>query len=82
MNKQANERDLEAAIEIAVRFSGIDGMHHKNWVVDQMVRALCGCSLSEKEDYIENEKYLDIVRRAKNGSDGPDTFDWDIGIAP
>ena len=30
------------AIELAVRFGGIGGDHHKAWVIDQMVRALAG----------------------------------------
>ena len=30
------------AIRLAVRFGGIDGDHHKAWVIDQMVRALAG----------------------------------------
>jgi hypothetical protein len=33
---------IETAINLAVRFGGIDGDHHKAWVIDQMVRALAG----------------------------------------
>ncbi len=33
---------VEAAINFAVRFGGIEGDHHKAWVIDQMVRALAG----------------------------------------
>ena len=33
---------VETAINLAVRFGGIDGDHHKAWVIDQMVRALAG----------------------------------------
>lgn len=61
---------IESAIEIAVRFGGIDGAHHKTWVIDQMVRALAG------------EDYARIVRDACAGEDGPDTYEWDEGIAP
>ena len=60
----------EKAIEIAVRYGGIDGEHHKAWVIDQMVRALAG------------DRYAEIVRDAKAGDDGPDTYDWDEGVAP
>ena len=33
---------IDAAIELAVRYGGIDGDHHKAWVIDQMVRVLAG----------------------------------------
>jgi hypothetical protein len=61
---------IEEAIEIAVRFGGIDGDHHLKWVIDQMVRSLAG------------ELYPVIVADAKAGEDGPDTYSWDEGIAP
>jgi hypothetical protein len=61
---------IEQAIELAVRFGGIDGDHHKAWVIDQMIRILA------------REKYDDIVREARAGEDGPETYDWDTGIAP
>ena len=32
----------EQAIEIAVKYGGIAGDHHKAWVIDQMVRILAG----------------------------------------
>jgi hypothetical protein len=66
----SNEARIEAAIELAVRYGGIDGDHHKAWVIDQMVRALAG------------ERYAAIVTEAKAGEDGPDTYGWDEGIAP
>lgn len=61
---------IEKAIELAVQYGGIDGSHHKAWVIDQMVRILAG------------DDYERIVAEAKNGDDGPDTYDWDEGIAP
>ena len=61
---------IEAAIAVAVRHGGTDGAHHKAWVIDQMVRALAG------------DAYDRIVREAKAGEDGPETYDWDCGIAP
>lgn len=64
------EERITSAIEMAVDFGGIDGAHHKTWVIDQIVRILA------QSDYEE------IVRKAKHGIDGPDTYSWDIGIAP
>lgn len=61
---------IREAIEIAVRYGGIDGEHHKSWVIDQMVRILAG------------DDYARIVAEAKDGDDGPDTYDWDEGVAP
>jgi len=61
---------VEKAIELAVRFGGIDGDHHKSWVIDQMVRVLAGPG------------YDELVKEACDGEDGPNTYDWDIGIPP
>jgi hypothetical protein len=60
----------ESAIEVAVKYGGIDGAHHKAWVIDQMVRILAGSD------------YDKVVADAKSGEDGPDTYEWDTGIAP
>lgn len=64
------EEQIRKAIDIAVQFGGIDGDHHKAWVIDQMVRALAG------------DDYARIIADAKAGSDGPNTYDWNTGIAP
>ena len=61
---------IEQALELAVRYGGIDGAHHKAWVIDQMVRVLAG------------DGYEELVREAKSGDDGPETYDWNVGIAP
>jgi hypothetical protein len=64
------EQRIQEAIDLAVKFGGIDGDHHKAWVIDQMVRKLAG------------DRYEQVVRDAKAGEDGPDTYGWDEGIAP
>lgn len=64
----ASRRD--EALEIAGEYGGIDGDHHKAWVIDQMVRVLTG------------DNYDDWVRRVKIGDEGPETYDWDVGIPP
>jgi hypothetical protein len=61
---------VKEAIVMAVRYGGIDGSHHKAWVIDQMVRIL------------GDRDYDKIVTEAKSGEDGPDTYGWDEGIAP
>lgn len=66
---EAEERGLKATA-IAVQYGSIDGAHHKAWVIDQMVRALTG------------DMYEKTVTEARDGEDGPETYDWDCGIAP
>lgn len=61
---------IKQAITLAVQYGSIDGAHHKMWVIDQMVRALAG------------DRYETVVAEATAGEDGPDTYEWDCGIAP
>lgn len=70
MNNKELRQSVKEAIELAVCYGGIDGSHHKNWVIDQMVRKLAG------------NQYEEIVKEACNGEDGPNTYTWDCGIAP
>ena len=64
LEKQIN-RDL--ALDLAWTYGQIDGSHHKMWVIDQMVRTLCG---SEEEYKKWLAKYNDA------------DYEWDCGIAP
>jgi hypothetical protein len=61
-----------AALELIRRFGGIDGEHHKTWVIDQVARALIGTP----------EAYAEFVMAARAGADGPETYDWNEGICP
>lgn len=61
---------IKQALDVAHRYGGIDGEHHKAWVIDQMVRALTGGG------------YAAWVERQKAGEAGPDTYSWDEGIPP
>jgi len=61
---------IDAAIAVAVQYGSIDGAHHKDWVIDQMIRILAG------------DDYDLIVANAKAGKDGPETYEWNTGIAP
>lgn len=88
------EEKIQQAITFAVRYGGIEGDHHKAWVIDRMVRSLTGCPVILKEaidcngkPYTfetlgESQEYLEVVRNAKMGEDGPETYPWEIGIAP
>lgn len=61
---------INKAITLAHEFGCIDGEHHKAWVIDQMIRELTT---------VNYEKFLEVYCR---GEDGPDTYEWDVGIAP
>ena len=85
---------IEKAIDYAIKYGGIDGDHHKAWVIDQMVRALTECPEIEvtKLDcnglpYTfkaqgESDEYQKLVRDACAGDEGPNTYEWSTGIAP
>jgi len=67
--KGAKENSLEA-LTLAFKYGGIDGAHHKDWIIDRMCRAITG------------KNYEAFVAHAKNGEDGPETYEWNVGIAP
>jgi hypothetical protein len=62
--------DAEKALRLLIEYGQIDGEHHKTWVIDQAVRALSG------------PWYDQLIAAANDGEDGPETYTWDIGIAP
>ena len=64
------EARIHAALSVAEQFGGIDGAHHKAWVIDQMCRVLAA------------DSYDEFVADVKNGEDGPETYEWDEGNAP
>lgn len=96
MNETREELDkrIADALEIACNISQVDGAHHKAYAIDQMVRALTGCPVLTKtgtdsrgnsytyEDLGESEEYVQFVKDAKDGDDGPESYDWEQGIAP
>jgi hypothetical protein len=66
----ATTQRVTTALAVAARYATIDGAHHKSWVIDQMVRALTG------------DQYDDWVAELRWGEHGPNTYEWDGGIAP
>jgi hypothetical protein len=61
---------VSSALALIRGCGGIDGEHHKAWVIDQVARILAG------------KEYEEWVAETKSGEDGPDTYEWDEGIAP
>ncbi len=65
-----SEQAIKGALEVIERYGGIDGGHHKQWVIDQVARHLLG------------DQYTQWVVDMKDGEDGPNTYEWDEGIIP
>ena len=63
-------KKIEKVLEIATSDIGCDGAHHKQWFLDQVIRALTG------------DAYEDWVQQHCDGEDGPETYEWDEGIPP
>lgn len=61
------EKQIAAAAEVAARYGMIDEMHHKQWVIDQMLRSILG------------DDYDAWVTRMNSD---PQYDPWDVGIAP
>ena len=84
---------IERALEYAVKYGGIDGAHHKDWVIDQMVRALTNCPVLketykdatgkeyEYEVQEESEEYKQLIYDACY-EDGEQIYGWEEGIPP
>lgn len=60
----------QEALNMIAQYGGIDGEHHKQWVLDQVVRILTG------------KEYEQWVMRFEERDDALDTYEWDEGIAP
>lgn len=80
--------EIEKALSVISNYGATDGSFHKMWVIDQVVRALTGCPRENRSvniNFIEygiNDKYIEWVKNYSDGEDGPDTYEWDTGIAP
>ena len=85
----------EWALHFIGTYGGIDGGHHKMWVLDQVARILNGTPVilsiakwsNGKQEYRlstgePSSGYAAWVGEQRAGCDGPDTYDWGVGIAP
>ena len=66
------EERIGRALDFIWEYGGFDGAHHKQWALDQVVRILTG----------GGEAYEKWVADHNDGPDGPNTYEWDTGIAP
>lgn len=76
------EDRIAHASEILYRWGQIDGDHHKAWVIDQVLRTLCGCEFDFELGYCPtgNQEYMDWIHDYCY-VDGEYEYDWDTGIA-
>ncbi len=69
---------IDHALDLAVRYGGSREAHHLAWVVDQMVRALCGGGPLGRA----TPEYDRLVADACDGPVGPGSYRWDVGTSP
>lgn len=75
--KISDKEKIKQAVELCFQYGGIDGGHHKMWVIDQVLRILLQDKYEEKIKEYEN--YPDD---GTEPDDEWDYYEWDIGIAP
>ena len=73
-------------------YSGIDGSHHKKWLIDQIVRILKGApviiKLAKWDDGTKEERFSlgeppsEYWQWVTEMKDGAETCGYDFGIAP
>lgn len=70
---------IEAALKVVMNYGGIDGGHHKQWVLDQVVRALTGAPESGT-----STKYERWKKEYSGDPEDEENYygEWDEGIAP
>ena len=62
----------EDILDLIFRFGGVDGVHHKQWLLDQIVMELTG----------DEDSYNKWIEEYENDELGIGTYHWDRGIAP
>lgn len=82
------------ALKYIEMYGGIDGEHHKAWVLDQVARILNGAIIEVSQAkwdnghsefryrVLENDDYHMWVAKVRSGEDGPETYSYEVGIAP
>jgi hypothetical protein len=70
----SHEVRVAEALELISQFGGVEGEHHKTWVIDQVARSLLG------SDYA----YDKWAREMEGDPEDEDNYygPWDEGIAP
>ena len=90
-----NMTPADWAIYFIGSYGQIEGEHHKAWVLDQVARILHGTTVISTEAKWDNgtvefrcvtgeptPEYHQWVSEGRDGEDGPNTYDYDEGVAP
>jgi chemotaxis methyl-accepting protein methylase len=67
----SNEQKIKEVLSLIYQYGGIDGSHHKQWLLNKILETL-----------LEGEEYNEFITEYCDGEDGPNTYFWDKGIAP
>ncbi|MFH0829760.1 MAG: hypothetical protein V1887_01195 [Candidatus Aenigmatarchaeota archaeon] len=70
---KSKDRNAGKVVELITRYGGIEGEHHKQWLLDQTMMALLG-----PKDYKAWRSTYDNYK----DKDGEKYDEWDKGIAP
>lgn len=73
--KNPDQIKIDEALDLITQYGGIDGSHHKQWVLDQVVRVLTG------SDDAYNA-WCEAYRGEWNEVNEEYEYEWDVGIAP
>lgn len=65
----ADEQKIKKALDLITQYGGVDGGHHKQWLLNEIVQTL-------------SSNYDLWIKDYEDGEDGPETYTWDVGIAP
>lgn len=63
---------VDEILDLIYENAGTDGAHHKQWLLDQIVRVATG----------SDEEYKNWVRRYNNPPGSTEEYEWDVGITP
>lgn len=89
-----SKKRITKALKLTAEYGGTGEPHHKQWLLDQIVRTLTNCPTIETSRLDArgklytykslglNDEYLQWIADYRSGADGPETYDWDTGIAP
>lgn len=92
--RNTTEGRLKKTRDLALNLGGFSGEHHKAYAIDQIVRALTGCPVAYFKNksavggpiilagFGESDEYREFIKEHNEGDEGPNTYEWDKGIAP
>lgn len=73
-----SQERIDAALDVILRYGGTDGAHHKQWVLDQVVRALTGTPAPRARAAKTSAEYREWRKRYEDGGE----YEWDPGTPP